>query len=192
MLVGGCTVLGVGVALLLAARLGSDGYSTFISGLSRSLDVAFWVPNLVVGVVLVLVAAWRGVRPGVGTIVQLLLVGPVVSVGLAVIPEYDDWLARGALLVVAFPVLALGIVLYLGAHLGAGPTEGAALAFDPPVRFAIGYNLVQGTGAVLGFLLGADVGIGTVAVIVLLGPLVEVVSRLIRVDVHQTRTHEGP
>lgn len=188
MLVGGCTVLGIGVAMLLGARLGSDGYSTFINGLSRSLDIPFWTPNLVVGVVLVLLAAWRGVRPGIGTIVQLLLVGPVVSVALALMPEPEGLVERSALLVLAFPVLALGIVLYLGAHLGAGPTEGAALAFDPPVRFAISYNLVQGTGAVLGFLLGADVGIGTIAVIVLLGPMVEAVSRLTRIDVHQAPT----
>lgn len=191
MLVGGCLVLGVGVAMLLSAGLGSDGYSTFVNGLALSLSVPFWVPNLAVGVVLVLLAALRGVRPGLGTVTQVALVGPVVSLGLVLLPEQESLPARLALLALAFPVLALGIVLYLGAHLGAGPAEAAALAFDPPIRFGWSYNAVQGTGAVLGYVLGADVGIGTVAVIVLLGPLIEAVSRLTRIDVHQHSTATG-
>jgi len=67
LLVGGCLVLGVGVGMLLTADLGSDGYSTFVNGLALTLDVPFWVVNLVVGTVLVVLAAFRGVRPGVGT-----------------------------------------------------------------------------------------------------------------------------
>ena len=35
-------------------------------------------------------------------------------------------------------------------------------------------------------MLGATVGVGTIAVIVALGPLVDLSSRLMRLDVHQT------
>jgi uncharacterized membrane protein YczE len=44
---------------------------------------------------------------------------------------------------------------------------------------------VQGGGALGGWLLGATIGAGTIAVIVLLGPLVDLAARLLRVDVHQ-------
>ena len=50
-------MLGVGVAMLLTADLGSDGYSTFVNGLALTLDVPFWVVNLVVGTVLVVLAS---------------------------------------------------------------------------------------------------------------------------------------
>ena len=46
-------VLGVGVGMLLAADLGSDGFSTFVNGVSLSTGVEFWIVNIVVGVVLV-------------------------------------------------------------------------------------------------------------------------------------------
>jgi uncharacterized membrane protein YczE len=185
MLLLGCVVLGVGVGMLLTADLGSDGYSTLVNGFVLSTGLAFWVGNLVVGVAFVAMAAARRVRPGLGTVVQLVVVGATVDVVLGAFdPPEVVWL-RIALLVAAFPVLALGIAVYLGSHTGAGPAEAAALAWDPPVPFRWTYSAVQGGGALVGWLLGATVGAGTVAVILLLGPFVDLVSRLLRLDVHQ-------
>ena len=185
LLLGGCVVLGAGVGLLLGADLGSDGYSTLVNGISRSLGIDFWIANLAVGVAFVALAAARSVRPGVGTVVQVLLVGATVSVALEVLGSPDGWPTRIVFLVLAFPVLALGIATYLGSQTGAGPAEGAALAWDPPVPFRWSYSAVQGGGALVGWLLGATIGVGTIAVIVLLGPLVDLTARLLRLDVHQ-------
>lgn len=186
MLLVGCVVLGTGVAMLLAADLGSDGYSTFVNGLALSTGMTFWVANTIVGVVLVALAALRHVRPGVGTVVQVVLVGVVVSAVLALLETPDHLAWRVVLLAAAFPVLALGIALYLGSHTGAGPAEAAALAWDPPIAFKWSYSLVQGGGAVGGWLLGATLGVGTLAVIFLLGPAVDLASRLLKVDLHQS------
>ena len=185
MLLLGCTVLGTGVAMLLAADLGSDGYSTFVNGLTLTTGVDFWIMNLLVGAVLVLLAMLRKVIPGVGTVVQVVLVGVVVDVALGMLATPDGLVWRGVLLAAAFPVLAVGIALYLGSHTGAGPAEAAALAWDPPVAFRWSYSVVQGGGALGGWLLGATVGVGTLAVIFLLGPAVDLVARLMRVDLHQ-------
>jgi uncharacterized membrane protein YczE len=83
-------------------------------------------------------------------------------------------------------VLAVGIAAYLGSHTGAGPAEAAGLAWDPPVPFKWSYSGVQGGGALVGWLLGATVGPGTIAVILLLGPLVDLAARTLRLDVHQS------
>ena len=52
-----------------------------------------------------------------------------------------------------------------------------------PFRWS--YSAVQGGGALGGWLLGATVGPGTIVVIVLLGPLVDITSRVLHLDVHQ-------
>ena len=57
----GCTVLGVGVALMLEAALGSDGYSTLVNGLTIASGLAFWQLNLLVGAVFVGLAWARGI-----------------------------------------------------------------------------------------------------------------------------------
>jgi uncharacterized protein len=174
-----CTVLGVGVGLLLTASLGSDGYSTLINGLSLTLDVDFWVVNLVVGVILVAIAWARGLTPGLGTVLQPVVVGFVVSLVLGLLAEPDQWWLRITLLVVAIPVLALGVAGYLAADAGAGPTEAAAIALDPPIPFRWSYSVVQGGGALAGWACGAAVGPGTLIVIVFLGPLVSWMSRTV-------------
>jgi uncharacterized membrane protein YczE len=192
LLLGGCVVLGFGVALLLTADLGSDGYSTLVNGIARSLDLDFWIANLVVGVLFVAMASARKVYPGVGTVVQVGLVGVTVTVALDLLSTPDGWPGRISLLVLAFPVLAVGIAGYLGSRTGAGPAEAAGLAWDPPVPFKWSYSAVQGGGALAGWLLGATIGAGTIAVIVLLGPLVDLAARMLRVDVHQGPTESVP
>ncbi|MEJ7635869.1 hypothetical protein [Aeromicrobium sp.] len=175
-LVVSCAILGVGVAMLLIAALGSDGYSTMINGLSLALDAKFWVVNLIVGVLFVAMAWARGLTPGLGTITQPIVVGFVVSGLLDACAEPDNPWLRAMLLALSFPVLAVGVAGYLAVDAGAGPTEAAALAFDPPVPFKWSYSVVQGGGALVGWLLGAAVGPGTVLVILLLGPLVDLLS----------------
>ena len=172
-LVGACLVLAAGVVLLLRSALGSDGYSTFVNGLALSTGLAFVLVNAVVGAVLVGLAWARGTRPGVGTVVQPVVVGLAVSAGLALLDEPASLPARVALLVLALPVLAVGVAGYLNTATGAGPAEVAALTFDPPVPFRWGYGALQATGATVGWLCGADVGPGTLLVVLALGPAVD-------------------
>jgi uncharacterized membrane protein YczE len=185
LLIGGCIVLGLGVGLLLTADLGSDGYSTLVNGIALSTGLSFWIANLVVSLVFLAAAAGRKVYPGIGTVVQIVLVGVTVTVALELMTSPEAWPARIALLVGAFPVLAVGIATYLGSNTGAGPAEAAALAWDPPVPFKWTYSVIQGGGALGGWLLGATIGAGTIAVILILGPLVDLTARLLHLDLRQ-------
>lgn len=185
-LVVGCAVLGLGVTLLLTPALGSDGFSSLVNGIRLSTGMPFVVANLLVSALFVALAWARGLKPGVGTVVQIVVVGGTVSLALPLLEEPASLLLRVVMLLVAFPVLAVGIALYLGSHLGAGPAEAAALAWDPPIPFAWSYGVVQGGGALVGWLLGAAIGPGTLAVIFLLGPVVALAGRLLRLDIHQS------
>ncbi|CAM3277393.1 hypothetical protein [Stackebrandtia soli] len=170
-----CAVLGVGVGVLLLAGLGSDGYSTLLNGLTMTSGLPFTVVSVAVAIVFVGLAWTRGVTPGIGTIAQPVVVGLTVD-AMLLLPMSENLWVRIALLVLAFPILALGVAGYLATDTGAGPTEAAALAFDPPVAFRWSYSVLQGGGAAIGWLLGADVGPGTIAVIFLLGPVVDLLS----------------
>jgi uncharacterized protein len=185
-LVVSCVVLGVGVSLLLDARLGSDGYSMLVNGLSLTSGVEFWIVNTVVGVVLVALAWARGRRPGLGTLTQPVVVGVVVSLVLPRLPEPDSLPLRWAELLAGFVVLCVGVAGYLAADLGAGPTEVAALAWDPPVPFRWSYSLVQVVGASVGWALGAALGPGTILVVLLIGPVVDRLMPLL------SRSRSGP
>ncbi len=176
-LVVACTVLGAGVAFLLEAALGSDGYSSLVSGLTVATGLPFWVLNIVVGAAFIAMAWARGTRPGPGTVVQWFLVGFVISGGLALVPPVDSVAGRVGSLLLAFLLIALGVAGYLASNTGAGPAEAAALAWDPPVPFRWSYSMVQGGGALVGWMLGAAIGPGTLAIIFFLGPAVDLLRR---------------
>jgi uncharacterized membrane protein YczE len=108
-----------------------------------------------------------------------VLVGLTVTTVMDAVAAPHATAVRAGYLVVGFAVLAVGVAGYLGTRTGAGPTEAAALAFDPPVPFRWSYTAVQCGGALAGWLLGAAVGPGTLLVIVLLGPAVDAVVRAV-------------
>jgi len=177
--------------MLLLAGLGSDGYSTLVNGIRLATGIPFLWANILVSLTFVALAWLRGLPPGLGTAVQVIVVGGTVSLLLAVFEEPSSTPARIVLLLAALPVLSLGIAAYLGSQSGAGPGEAAALAWDPPVPFRWSYSTVQVLGAVTGWLLGADIGPGT-AVSFLLGPTVDLAARVLRVDTTQPRVRRTP
>jgi uncharacterized membrane protein YczE len=187
LLVLGCVVLGIGVGLLLTADLGSDGYSTLVNGIHLEAGIPFVVANTGVGVAFIAAAMMRRLFPDVGTVIQVVLVGLTVGVVLDNLDTPAAGLARTAYLVAALPILAVGVALYLGSRLGAGPAEAAALAWDPPVPFRWSYSAMQGSGALVGWLLGAAIGPGTMLVIVGLGPAVDMMARTLRLDISPAR-----
>jgi uncharacterized membrane protein YczE len=174
-----CVVLGVGVALLLEAAMGSDGYSTLVNGISIASGVAFWQLNILVGAAFIGLAWVRGLRPGVGTVVQWFLVGFIISGVLVVVPDVQAPAGRVAMLLAALALITVGVAAYLASATGAGPAEAMALAWDPPIPFRWSYNLVQASGALVGWLLGAAAGPGTGAAFLLLGPAVEAFRRAV-------------
>jgi uncharacterized membrane protein YczE len=172
-----CVVLGAGVALLLDAALGSDGYSSLVSGLSLATGASFALVNVVIAVALIALAWSRGTRPGIGTLVQPVVVGVVVALLLPVLPSPEGLAVRFAELATAFVLLTLGVAGYLATRTGAGPAEAAAQAFDPPLAFRWGYTVLQTGGALAGWSLGAAVGPGTLITALLVGPAVDLATR---------------
>jgi uncharacterized membrane protein YczE len=188
-----CTVLGIGVGLLLLASLGSDGYSTLVNGIALTSGVPFAVINIVVAAGFVVIAWARGLPPGFSTVVQPVWVGLVINAMLLIdAPDALGW--RVVLLAVAFPVLVLGVGGYLGSGAGAGPFEAAVLSFDPPLPFRWSYSAMQGASALVGWALGASFGAGTALVIFLLGPAVDfVAARIPAFNVHASgKPVDGP
>lgn len=155
---------------MLCARLGSDGYSTLVNGISLAGRVPYALASWSLGLTLVLLAWIRRVRPGIGTIVHPFVVGSTVDLVLHL--GTPGWtVARIALLGTGAGVLALGVAVYLGAALGSGPFESAALALRP-IPFRTAYMVLQAAGTAIGWLLGAAAGPGTLLIVFGVGPLV--------------------
>jgi uncharacterized membrane protein YczE len=111
-------------------------------------------------------------RLGIGTVLNVLSVGWIADGMLALIPDTEPLALRWALLVGGILVTGVGIGLYIGSGLGPGPRDGlmTGLAARGLPLWAVRTGL-ELSALAAGWLLGGDVGVGTVAFALLIGPL---------------------
>jgi uncharacterized membrane protein YczE len=120
----GLAAYGVSLALMVRANLGLDPWDVFHQGLSDRIGLSFGMTVNLVGL-LVLLAWWPiKQKPGIGTVMNVLLIGTVADLTLLVVPELHSYTLRAVLLVSAIGLNGLATASYIGAGLGPGPRDG--------------------------------------------------------------------
>jgi len=124
----------------------------------------------------IVVASWGLLRqsPGLGTVLNAVLVGIAIDVTLDIVPTPSGaWRVVSLLGGIALVALASG--LYLTARLGPGPRDGlmTALVRRTGRSFRAVRITIELSALLVGALLGGTVGIGTVAFALLIGPGVQ-------------------
>jgi uncharacterized membrane protein YczE len=115
-------------------------------------------------------------RPRFGTVANTLAIGPVADFGLHVLPQQSVWWAQGLTFAGGLLLLAVASGLYIGADFGPGPRDGLMLGLHQRLGWRVGVarTAIEVTVLAAGWLLGGQVGIGTAAEALLIGPLVAV------------------
>ena len=169
----GC--FGLGISMFVTAHLGLAPWDVFHQGVAGHTGLKLGWAIEIVGFLLLLLWIPLHQRPGVGTILNAIEIGLVVNVIGDHLPATDRLIPRLAYVVGAVGVIAIGSGLYIGAGLGTGPRDGimvglAARGYSVRVVRTVQEAVVLAVGIVL----GGHVGIGTVAFMLGIGPLVHV------------------
>src|SRR6266545_3807218 len=193
-LVAGLWLFAAGVVLGLRSRLGVGPWDVLHDGIRHVTPLSFGVATILVGVVLLVAGALAGVRPGPGTLVNMVLIG-IFSDAMLATGIGADLGARGlpmrlAAVVVGVLLVALGSALYIGAGLGSGPRDSLMLAIAARTGLRVGVvrAIIETSVLIIGVLLGGAAGIGTILFAFGIGPAVEVAFRLLRVEVPSKKT----
>jgi len=185
-LMAGLVLFGVGIWLGLQAHLGVGPWDVLAGGLAQHLGTPFGRTAIGVSVVVLVLGLAAGVRPGLGTALNVVVIGAVVDLLLAT-PALDGLVEQplpARLLGTAAGIasVAVGSALYLGAHLGPGPRDGLMVAMVQRTGWPVGRcrALLELVVLVLGVALGGPVGVGTLAFALGIGPAVQVAFRVLR------------
>ena len=165
---------GVGLALMVVADLGLGPWEVLHQGLSGRTGVPIGVTGILVGFVVLLAWVPMRLRPGLGTLCNVVLIGLVIDAVLAVAPEPAGMVTRTACLAAGIGLVGLGSGLYIGAGLGPGPRDGlmtGIAARGHSLRLV--RTLIELSALAGGWALGGSVGIGTIAFALGIGPLVQ-------------------
>jgi uncharacterized membrane protein YczE len=185
-LVLGLFLIGFSIAVSVRAELGVAPWDVFHQGIARTTGISFGLVVVFVGIAVLL--AWIPLRQrlGLGTVLNTLSIGFIANLGLFLIPEQHALAVRIPMLLAALAGFGLGGGLYIGAGLGPGPRDGLMTAIT-----ARGYRLwsvrtvMECSVLVIGFVLGGDVGIGTVLIALAIGPLTHAGLKRFHLPVHE-------
>jgi uncharacterized membrane protein YczE len=176
----GLVLFGLGIGLMVQAGLGLAPWEVFHQGLGRITGIPLGTVSILVG--LPILAAWwpLGERPGVGTLLNIALIGTSTNVTMGTIPA-QAWLpAQVAMMLAGVVTIAIGSGLYLASDLGPGPRDGLMTGLHH--RFGLSIRLartaIELTVLVAGFIAGGTIGAGTVVFALAIGPLVQVALRI--------------
>lgn len=183
-----------GIVLTLRSELGVSPWDVLHGGLAESTGWSFGLVVQAVGAVVLAFSMLLGVRPGFGTVSNLVFIGVFENVLLDLgLGRGDDPLAvRIALLVVGILLIGVAAALYIGAHFGAGPRDGLMVALHTRAGWSIGWarTLVEASALLVGVLLGGPVGIGTAVYTVTIGPATQAAFRILRMTPVKETTAE--
>jgi uncharacterized membrane protein YczE len=174
-LVAGLVLYGASEALMLRPGVGVDPWDVFHTGLARLTGIP--VGTVLIGVGVLVLLLWIPLRqwPGLGTAANVVIIGVVVDLILGSIPMPHALWLRWAVFLSGVVLNAVATGLYIGAGLGAGPRDGLTTGMA-----ARGHSIrvvrvgVEVSVLALGWLLGGNVGPGTLVYALAIGPLVHV------------------
>jgi uncharacterized membrane protein YczE len=117
-------------------------------------------------------------KPGFGTVCNAVVIGLVFDLVNGWIGDrlLDAPLApRAALLVGGIVLNGAATAAYLGARFGPGPRDGLMTGLVRRTGWSVRLvrTVIEGSVLVSGFLLGGTLGVGTVAYMLLIGPLIQ-------------------
>lgn len=183
----GNAVFALGITMTLQAGLGLSPWDVLHQGISRHTPLSFGQANQIVGAVIIALGLLLRVRPGLGTVLNMFVIGFCIDRIMAahLVPDVTGQGIAARLLmdVTGVLVVGLGTGLYIRARLGAGPRDGLMLGLHRATgqRVALTRSTLELSAACLGFLLGGTVGVGTLIFAFGIGPAVELGFRLFRV-----------
>ncbi|GGI09721.1 membrane protein YczE [Egicoccus halophilus] len=169
----GLVLCGLGIAVMVAADLGLGPWDVLHQGLSRLSGIPIGTVGILVG--LLVLVAWLPLRerPGLGTVLNVLVIGVVIDVTLLVLTTPAALWQRWVLMLAGPVLFGIGSGYYIGAGLGSGPRDGIMTGL---ARRGLPVGLVRAglelSVLALGWLLGGTVGAGTLVFALGIGPLV--------------------
>ena len=171
----GLGLYGASASLIILSGLGNDPWDVLHQGLSRQTGIGTGLWVCIAGALVMLLWIPLRQRPGLGTLSNVVVIGLVVELCLALIEPAHEPASRWTLLISGVLLNGMATGLYIGARFGPGPRDGLMTGLAArglslrAVRTAIELAVL-----VCGIALGGTAGIGTVIYALAIGPLAHV------------------
>ena len=182
----GLILFGLGETLLITANAGVSPWTVLAQGISIRTGYSIGLTTFFVS--LGVLCLWIPLRqkPGIGTILNTIIVSVVMDVSLPFLPAPETILLQTLQIISAVVIVGLGSGFYLIANLGPGSRDGLMTGLQRITNKPISLirAIIELSVVIVGWYLGGVVGIGTIVFALTIGPFVSSglfsVSRIIK------------
>lgn len=192
----GLVLFGVGITLLIRSDLGAAPWDVFHTGVNELTGISTGSVIIITGILLLLVWIPLHERPGLGTILNAVVVGLVVDAASPLIATTDLLAPRIAMMLAGVVAVGVGSGFYIGAGLGPGPRDGLMTGLASmtvgkrTITVRSARTFVEVVVLLVGVLLGGAIGIGTAVFALGIGPLVQVFLPRLTIGATQSPTDD--
>ena len=162
----GLFLFAVGIVLTMKANIGYAPWDVLHSGISALTGISFGTVSILVGGLICFIVVAVGEKLGLGTILNMVLIGAFIDVLLDsnLIPTLHGFLLSLIVMIAGLFVISFGSYFYIKAGFGAGPRDYLMVVIRRKTHLPVGVSrgLVEGSAVLLGWALGGPVGGGTV------------------------------
>lgn len=182
----GLFLFALGVVFTVKADIGYSPWDVFHSGLSRMTGLSLGTITVITGAVILLIVFLLREKLGLGTLLNMLLIGTMVDLmlGIDAIPVCSGYWTGIPVLILGLFITALGSYFYIGSGFGAGPRDSLMVALVRITKLPVGVCrcILECSVVLLGWIFGGNVGVGTVLSAFCLGIFIEWVFRIFHFD----------
>lgn len=183
----------IGIVFTINANMGLGPWNALHMGLSYLTGISFGRIIIIVGLFLLLLTYQMDKSIGFGTLACTFGLGISVDfiLNLNLIFVSHHILLGIPMLLFGMELIAIGSYFYIGSAFGTGPRDGLMVALTKATNRPVGLirSLIEVSVLIVGALLGAQIGLGTLIVGFGIGPIVQMTFRKLNFDV-TTVTHE--
>ena len=170
----GLFLFGLGEALLIAAGTGVSPWTVFAQGISNVTGWTVGFSTFVTSVTVLVLWIPLKQTPGIGTILNAVIIALVLDFGLPYLPKAHDLGYQILEAIAGVLITCLGGAIYLISNLGPGPRDGLMTGLQKLTNLPIAWvrSGIECTVVLIGWLLGGTVGFGTILFALGIGPAV--------------------
>jgi uncharacterized membrane protein YczE len=189
----GLFLCAVGIVSTLNAHIGYAPWEVFHVGLTKTIDMSLGTASILTGLVILVVAVFLGEKVGLGTILNMILIGIFIDVIIYsnIIPVLNHFLLGLLMMIAGLFIIAIGSYFYIGSGFGAGPRDSLMVALNRKTGLSIGVcrGIIELSAVFVGWRLGGLVGVGTIISAIGIGFSVQITFKLLKFNAASVR-HE--
>lgn len=190
-------VNGFGVYLTIHANIGAGPWDVFNLGLSHTFGILYGTASITVSALVLLMDLILGEPIGIAMIIDAVVVGKSVDLfnALNLIPIPETLPGGLLMMLTGLPIMGYTQFLYMRCALGCGPRDTLLVGLKRRCRripIGVVSILILSAVTLTGFLLGGQVGIGTLVCAFLSGPVMQGCFRLAKFDATAVRHQSIP